>query len=129
MIFFLIRYFKNTKFVKYLLSYKLINIFYSLLEKNIIEYKRYNEKEYKLFSQSFIGYWVTKSKLSVICRIIAIGSLFISTILSYVSVTVCYNTTLFLTLHFIAITFSMVVFGLYFPISLFLTIKHAKALC
>ena len=129
MIVLLMRYFKDTKIVQYLLRYRLIKGYYNFLEKNIVENRKYNEKEHRLFSQSFIGYWITKSNLSVICRMIAIGSVFISTILSKISVTIGYYTTFFLTLHLIAITFAMFVFGLYLPISLFLTIKHTKSLC
>lgn len=127
--FFLLRYFKNTKIVEYLLTYKLVSFFYNLMDKNIAAYIQYNEKERRLFSQSFIGYWITQSNLSVFCRIFSIGLLLFSSIISYISTCVGYYPTLFLSIYIFSITFAMIVFGLYLPVSIFLTIKHAKALC
>lgn len=127
--FFLLRYFKNTKVVKYLLTYKLVYFFYNFMEKNIAAYIQYNEKETRLFSQSFIGYWITKSNLSIFCRILSIGLLFISSITSYISTFVGYYPQLFLSIHLFSIVFAMITFGLYLSVSIFLSIKHAKALC
>ena len=99
------------------------------MDNNIAAYIRYEENEYRLFSQSFIGYWVTKSNLSIFCRIFAFGLLFISSITSYISTFTELYTQLFLSIHIFAILFAMIIFGLYLPVSIFLSIKHAKALC
>src|ERR1051325_7032652 len=83
----------------------------------------------RLFSQSIIGYWATKSSVSIYCRIISFGLLFISNWVNGLAYFLNYHIFFFAGVHFCIIIFFMLVYGLYLLVSLFLMIKHAWELC
>lgn len=129
LLFILMRRFKETKFIKNLLTYSFINKFYNIMDKYMTTLQRYNEKEHMLFSQSFIGYWVTQSRLSIVCRMLSLGLLFIFSNLTYICVEVNYYPQFFLIVYPIIVGFAILVYGVYLSVALILSIKHAKALC
>lgn len=128
-IFYILYKLKNTSFVKYLLTYKLINKYFNFMEDNMNTIIKYNEKENKLFSQTYFGYIITKSKISLIIRIVSFILYFFSTYISAVCIIINFYSKLFIGIHFFITVFIMLVYGIYFIVSVFLTIKYAKKLC